>query len=105
IGHDAAIHPGNSGGPLVNLRGEVIGINEIQLGLSGAIPAELAREVAGQLIQNRRVPRAYTGVELQPRLQSDARESGVLVSGVLPHSPGAVAGIKAGDLLLSINDQ
>jgi serine protease Do len=101
IGHDAAIHPGNSGGPLVNLRGEVVGINEISLGLSGAIPAELAREVAEQLIHNGKVLRAFSGVELQPRLESDTRKSGVLVSGVLPATPAAKAGIQAGDLLLA----
>lgn len=104
IGHDAAIHPGNSGGPLVNLRGEVVGINEISLGLSGAIPAELAREVAEQLIKNGKVLRAFSGVELQPRLESDTRKSGVLVSGVLPATPAAKAGVKAGDLLLTVGD-
>ena len=91
IGHDAAIHPGNSGGPLVNLRGEIVGINEIELGLSGAIPADLAREVATQLIEKGKVLRAYTGIELQPRLQQDTRTTGVLVSGVLAASPAARA--------------
>jgi serine protease Do len=105
IGHDAAIHPGNSGGPLINLRGEVVGINEISLGLSGAIPAELAREVAEQLIAGGKVLRAFSGVELQPRLESDTRPSGVLVSGVLPASPAAKAGLKAGDLLLAVGDE
>ena len=105
IGHDAAIHPGNSGGPLVNLRGEIVGINEIELGLSGAIPADLAREVATQLIAKGKVLRAYTGIELQPRLQQDTRTSGVLVSGVLAASPAAKAGVKAGDLILSVNDE
>jgi serine protease Do len=105
IGHDAAIHPGNSGGPLVNLKGEIVGINEIELGLSGAIPGDLAREVAAQLIAKGRVVRAYTGIELQPRLRRDARSSGALISGVLPASPAAVAGVKAGDLLLAVNGQ
>jgi len=105
IGHDAAIHPGNSGGPLVNLQGQIVGINEIELGLSGAIPADLAREVAIQLIAKGKVLRAYTGIELQPRLQQDTRATGVLVSGVLAASPGAKAGVKAGDLILGVNDQ
>jgi serine protease Do len=105
IGHDAAIHAGNSGGPLVNLRGEVVGINEISLGLSGAIPAELARDVAEQLIAHGKVLRAFSGVELQPRLESDSRKSGVLVSGVLPATPAAKAGIKAGDLLLAVGGE
>jgi serine protease Do len=105
IGHDAAIHPGNSGGPLVNLSGEIIGINEIELGLSGAIPGNLAREVASQLIEKGRVLRAYIGLELQPRLRQDTRTTGALVSGVLPASPAAFAGIKAGDLLIKAGDQ
>ena len=49
IGHDADIYPGNSGGPLVNLKGQVIGINEISFGLSGAIPGNLAQRVARQI--------------------------------------------------------
>jgi S1-C subfamily serine protease len=48
IAHDAAIYGGNSGGPLVNLQGEVIGVNEISMGLGGAIPSNLARDVAEQ---------------------------------------------------------
>jgi serine protease Do len=104
IGHDAPIHPGNSGGPLVNLRGEIIGINEIEMGLSGAIPGNLAREVSAQIIARGRVLRSYTGLDLQPRLRGDTNTSGVLVSGVVPNSPAAKAGIKAGDILLSAGD-
>ncbi|HEX8236829.1 MAG TPA: PDZ domain-containing protein [Abditibacteriaceae bacterium] len=104
IGHDAPIHPGNSGGPLVNLRGEIIGINEIEMGLSGAIPGNLAREVSAQIISHGRVLRSYTGLDLQPRLRGDNNAGGVLVSGVVPNSPAARAGIKAGDVLLSAGD-
>jgi serine protease Do len=105
IGHDALIQPGNSGGPLVNLSGEIIGINEVSMGLSGAIPGNLAREVTTQIIALGYVERAFTGLDLQPRLDEDKRESGVLVGGVWPGSPAEKAGIKPGDLLLSANAQ
>jgi S1-C subfamily serine protease len=49
IGHDASIWPGNSGGPLVNLAGEIVGVNEISYGLGGAIPSNLARSIADAL--------------------------------------------------------
>ncbi|MEW5910839.1 MAG: trypsin-like peptidase domain-containing protein, partial [Thermodesulfobacteriota bacterium] len=55
IGHDAAIYPGNSGGPLVNLKGEIIGINEIIFSLGGAIPANLAKEISDQIIHHGKV--------------------------------------------------
>src|SRR5688500_6450323 len=77
IGHDAAIYPGNSGGPLVNLAGEIIGVNEISLGLSGAIPGNLAREVAEAIIKEGRVRRSWSGIEVQPTVGAHAR-SGAL---------------------------
>ena len=101
IGHDAQISPGNSGGPLVNLAGEIVGINEISFGLSGAIPGNLAREVAEQLIRDGEVRRAFLGLELQPLLRSSATSRGVLVSGVVADSPAKQAGLQAGDILLS----
>lgn len=104
IGHDADIYPGNSGGPLVNLRGEIVGINEINIGLSGAIPGDLAREVSAQIIASGHVTRAYTGLDLQPRLRGDDRAAGVLVSGVVPASPAAKAGVRPGDLLIQADD-
>jgi serine protease Do len=102
IGHDAEINPGNSGGPLVNLAGEVVGINEMQFGLSGAIPGNLARQVAEQLIASGKVVRAWTGLEVQPLLKSADHRTGVLVSGAIPGSPAADAGFEPGDILLSI---
>lgn len=104
IGHDAAIAGGNSGGPLVNLRGEVVGINEISFGLSGAIPGNLARAVAEELVRNGKVTRAWLGWMVQPLLRSMPEKQGVLVSGVAPESPAAKAGIKSGDILLSVNE-
>lgn len=105
LGHDAAIYPGNSGGPLVNLKGEIIGINEIGMGLGGAIPGNLAKMVGEELITHGKMQRAWLGIEVQPRLKHGAQEKGVLVSGVLGDSPGAAAGIQSGDIILSLNGQ
>jgi len=103
IGHDAQIFPGNSGGPLVNLDGEIVGINELGLGLAGAIPADLARTVARQLIATGKVDRAWTGMVFQPLLKdSPPSVTGVLVAAVLPGTPAAAAGIKPGDRVLAV---
>ena len=102
IGHDADIYPGNSGGPLVNLKGEVVGINEISFGLSGAIPGNLAQDVAHQLIDQGRVSRSWLGLEIQPLLKSDQDKRGVLVSDVVEGSPAAKAGIQSGDILMRL---
>ena len=107
IGHDASIFPGNSGGPLVNLRGEIVGINEIGLGLSGAIPSELADSVSQELIQNGLVKRAWIGASFQPMLKSNDLETfkqGVVVSGVVPGSPSEQGDLKPGDVVLAIDD-
>ncbi len=101
IGHDAQIFPGNSGGPLVNLAGEIVGINEISYGLAGAIPANLAREVARQLVDQGEVRRSWLGLELQPLLKKAPGEAGALVSGVVADSPAEKAGLAPGDILLS----
>jgi serine protease Do len=108
IGHDAAIAPGNSGGPLVNLDGEIIGINELGIGpLSAAIPSELAKAVAGELIAHGKVRRAFTGAEFQQLLRTvnatEPEDPGVLVSGVLAGSPADRAGMKAGDIVLAVD--
>lgn len=103
IGHDAAIYPGNSGGPLVNLAGEIIGVNEISLGLSGAIPGNLARQVTDALIKGGRVRRSWTGFEVQPRVAGE-KGPGALVSWVASGSPASAAGLRAGDLLVRVND-
>ncbi len=110
---DAAINPGNSGGPLVNLNGEVVGINTAISSRSGgnqgvgfAVPINLAKWVAEQLIETGRVQRAYLGVVIQPvtyelaqHLGVEARQ-GVLVTDVMPDTPGEGAGLKAGDVIV-----
>ena len=100
IGHDAVISPGNSGGPLVNVNGEIIGINEVGIGaLGGAIPSNLARKVAAELIDHGYVRRSWIGLDTQPLLKSMHAQSGILASGVIEDSPAARAGILPGDIL------
>jgi serine protease Do len=105
IAHDAAIFPGNSGGPLVNLRGEIVGVNEISIGLGGAIPANIAQRVCNEIIERGSVRRAWLGVEIQPLLKSGPARSGALVAGVIADSPAARAGLQAGDVLVSLAGQ
>jgi serine protease Do len=102
IGHDAPIYGGNSGGPLVNLNGEIVGINEIGIGIGGAIPANLAKEIAEKLIANGKVVRSWLGFELQPLLKYSENERGVLISGTIEDSPAEKAGFHAGDILIRI---
>jgi len=106
IAHDAVIFGGNSGGPLVNLQGQIVGINEIGVAsLGGAIPSNLAREITQQIIRTGDVPRSWIGVELQPRLKGDSRSAGVLVGGVLDDSPASAAGLDPGDLITRYDGQ
>ena len=105
IGHDAAIYGGNSGGPLVNLRGQIIGINEISMGLAGAIPGNLAKSVAEQIIATGKVRRSWLGIEVQPLFKNSPDTRGVLVSGVVPDSPAAQAGLLSGDRLLRLGNK
>ncbi len=113
---DVAINPGNSGGPLFNLDGEVVGINsQIYsrtggfMGLSFAIPIELAMNVADQLRTKGRVSRGYLGVLIQD-VDRNLAESfgldhprGALVARVLPDSPAAAAGLQTGDIILEFD--
>ena len=110
---DAALNPGNSGGPLVTTRGEVIGINTAMIrqaqGLCFAIGVNTARFVASRLIRDGRIRRALIGVGGQnvdvpraaARTSQLAVSSGVLVTSVEARSPAAVAGFKKGDIILS----
>ncbi|MGE3314706.1 MAG: Do family serine endopeptidase [Planctomycetaceae bacterium] len=115
---DAAINPGNSGGPLFNLSGEVIGINTAISTRSGgydgigfAIPINMAKWVANQLVEKGEVSRAYLGVGIQPVDSSLAKKlkvevgQGALVNHVMPKSPAANAKIEIEDLILELNGQ
>ena len=114
---DAALNPGNSGGPLVNTRGEVVGINTAVIvpaqGISFAVSAETARLVVPQLLREGRVKRSYLGIAAQdvplPRLLVRhyhlANTSGVLVTEVTKGSPAEQAAVRDGDLLVSFGDE
>ena len=100
--HDASIFGGNSGGPLVNARGDIVGINEIGVvSLSGAIPSNLAKTVAAQIISTGRVTRGWSGLTVQPRLEADGEAVGVIVGDVAADSPAAKAGMQPGDVVLA----
>jgi serine protease Do len=98
LGHDAIIFPGNSGGPLVDESGFIIGINEVGIGsLGGAIPSNLARIVSKELAENGFISRCWTGLECQPVL--DPNQKGILVAGIIKGSPADDAGFKPGDMI------
>ena len=107
---DAAINPGNSGGPLVNLKGEVVGVNARgAFGASSigfAIPVNIVKEVAAELIRTGRVPRSWLGLTFQPREElaqyfESGSVPGVVIRSVEPDSPAERGGIRAGDMLLA----
>lgn len=105
IGHDAVIFGGNSGGPLVNLEGEIIGINEVGIGsLGGAIPGNLAQSVAEQLIEHGEVHRSWTGLNIQPRLKDAPETRGILTAGIVPGSPAETAGLEPGDTIIQYDE-
>jgi serine protease Do len=105
IQHDALILGGNSGGPLVNLKGEVVGINDRGgSGLSFAIPSNLADDVLRQAVENGFVERGWMGISVKP-VDKINRDSGALVTWVVEGSPAQQAGLKAGDIITNINGE
>jgi len=106
IGHDAVIFGGNSGGPLVNLAGEIIGVNEVGIAsLGGAIPSNLAKSVAAELIEQGEITRSWIGLEPQPLLRRGGDGRGALVAAVWGGSPADQAGIEAGDYITHYADE
>jgi serine protease Do len=115
---DAAINPGNSGGPLINLHGEVIGVNTAiasrsggYMGVGFAIPINMAKAVEQQLVSGGKVVRGYLGVRIQDLTRTLAESlnitsaEGVLVADVSSGSPAAKAGLRHGDVIMSLNGQ
>jgi serine protease Do len=113
---DVAVNPGNSGGPLLNLAGEVVGINSIiisgtggYMGVSFAIPIELALDISKQLQAKGKVTRGRIGVVVQPVTRELAQAfglkepQGALIAAVEPGGPADKAGVKAGDVVLAYN--
>ncbi|MFL6776677.1 MAG: Do family serine endopeptidase [Sphingomicrobium sp.] len=115
---DAAINMGNSGGPMFDLNGNVIGINSAlisptgaSVGIGLAIPTELAKPVIDALKKGQRPSRGYLGVSLQPVDEDLApalgipKDTGELVRSVVPNAPGARAGLVQGDVIVKVNGQ
>ena len=113
---DASINPGNSGGALVNLQGQLVGINTAIVGPSGgnvgigfAIPVNMARQVMAQLIEYGEVRRGQLGVYIQDLTPELAKalgvrqERGAVVTQVAPNSPAAKAGLKTGDVVVKVD--
>jgi S1-C subfamily serine protease len=114
---DAALNPGNSGGPLVNSAGEVIGVNTAMIrpaqGICFAIASNTAKFVAGWLIRDGKIRRSYIGVAGQNvlihrrvvRFYNLPLESGVLVASAERNSPAAIAGLREGDVIIAFNGE
>ncbi|MCU7835072.1 MAG: DegQ family serine endoprotease [gamma proteobacterium symbiont of Taylorina sp.] len=115
---DASINPGNSGGALVNLHGELIGINTAMFSKSGgnigigfAIPINMAKAVMNQLIKHGSIQRGMLGVQIQdltPELAAAIGTNatyGAIVSQVIPDSAASKSGIKAGDIIIAVNQR
>jgi len=112
---DAALNPGNSGGPLVNSQGQVIGVNTATIlpaqGICFAIGINTAKFVASRLLRDGRIRRSYIGISAQTvpihrrvvRFYNLPKETGVIVVGVEPNSPARSAGVREGDVIVALD--
>ena len=105
IQHDALILPGNSGGPLVNLAGEIIGVNTRGgAGYGFASPSNLVKHVLQQVLEHGEVKRGWLGASFQPVVKL-GREEGALTASVVDASPAAAAGLQPGDVLVALDGE
>lgn len=112
---DAAINPGNSGGALIDVAGNLIGVNTAifsqsggSLGIGFAIPAKICQQILNSILKDGRVIRGWMGISLVPPTQEDVlqpRQAGVVVADVLKKGPAAEAGIKIGDRIVKVNNE
>ena len=110
---DTAVNPGNSGGPLINMRGEVVGVNtailgEAYRGICFAIPSALAKRVYDEIREKGKVSYGWIGIEMSERRETEPgdaghRSLGVRIRGVLPDLPAEKAGMKPGDIITTWN--
>ncbi len=112
---DAAINPGNSGGALIDVAGNLIGVNTAifsqsggSLGIGFAIPASVCQQVLNSILKDGRVVRGWLGISLVPATQEDVlapKQKGVIVADVLANGPAAEAGVQQGDKIVQVNNE
>lgn len=114
---DAALNPGNSGGPMISTEGEVVGVNTAMImgaqGLSFSVAIDTAKEIASQLMQDGKVFKAYVGLSLQEvpinqkilRHYHLANQKGLFIVNIQPDSPASRSQLQEGDIIVSFNDK